>query len=156
MKKIPVLTIVAALLLVTSIGCTKNERCLEKTIESEEATMINYALTNGISATKHSSGLYYEIITPGNSTRPDLSSTLSVKYTGKLLDGTVFDSRTTTPVTFALGGVIFGWQLGLPLIGEGGKIKLIIPSSFAYGCNGKAPIEPYSILYFEVELIDVL
>lgn len=136
-------------------GCIKDKSCLGKTIESEEAAMLNFAAANGITAIKHASGLYYQVVSQGSGATPTLASSLSVRYTGKRMDGTQFD-QATTPVTFSLANVIAGWQLGLPLINEGGTIRLIIPSSYAYGCEGKGAIAPYSILYFEIELVDVL
>ena len=72
-----------------------------------------------------------------------------------LLDGTVFDSHPTTPISSLLSDMIQGFQIGLPLIQKGGTIKLIIPSSLAYGCNGIGAVPGNSILYFDVELTDV-
>ena len=138
-------------------GCIKNnEPCQEKTVASEDATMLSYAAANGITATKHSSGMYYQITNPGTGAAPTITSTLTVKYTGKLTDGTIFDQTTTAtgPRTFPLNSVIAGWQYGLPLIKKGGTIKLIIPSQYAYGCAGRSPIPGYAVLYFEIELID--
>lgn len=156
MKRVIIAFTVFAFTALAVISCTKDDSCTEKTVQSEEGAMQSYAATNGITATRHSSGIYYQIITAGDPTKmPTLSSTVSAKYTGKLMDGTVFDS-STTPVSFPLSGVIAGWQLGLPLIGKGGQIKLIIPSSLAYGCTGRSSIPPYAILYFDVELTDVL
>ena len=66
-----------------------------------------------------------------------------------------FDSATTTPISFNLGGVIMGWQIGLSLLQKGGVIRLIIPSSLAYGCRDNGSIKANSILYFDVELVDV-
>ena len=151
-----VLILSVSFLLVAGSGCTKNEVCQPKTVQSEEAAILSYAAANGITATKHPSGMYYQIINQGSGPTPSITSTLSVKYTGKLTNGTIFDQRITSPISFPLSGVIGGWQLGLPLIQKGGTIKLIIPSSFAYGCEGKGSIPPYSILFFEIELVDVL
>ena len=81
---------------------------------------------------------------------------MSVKYVGKLTNGTIFDQQLTTPISFLLSGVIFGWQIGMPLIKKGGTIRLIIPSAYGYGCSDNGPIPAYSILYFEIELVDVL
>ncbi|MBI5372004.1 MAG: FKBP-type peptidyl-prolyl cis-trans isomerase [Sphingobacteriales bacterium] len=141
--------------LISGMGCLKDNSCKSKTVESEKATMLSYASSNGITATEHSSGIQYQVVTAGSGPAPTLSSTVSVRYTGKLLDGTVFDSQTGTPVSFPLNQVIPGWQLGLPLIQEGGLIKLIIPSSLGYGCNGVGTIPGNSILYFEIQLVDV-
>ena len=145
-----------SVLLTGSGSCIKDEGCQDKTVQSEQATIVAYAAANGITATAHGSGLYYEIINPGSGPTPNPYLRVSVKYTGKLLDGTVFDSQPTNPVTFRLGDAIFGWQIGLQLIKKGGIIKLIIPSSLAYGCRGKEPIPSNAILYFEIEVVDVL
>ncbi len=136
-------------------GCLKDNSCNARSVDSEKGEIISYAIANGIVATEHSSGLYYEVISAGTGPAPTLSSTVSVRYTGKLLNGTVFDSQTGTPVTFPLGQVIPGWQLGLPLVQEGGIIKLIIPSALAYGCTGVGTIPGNSILFFEIQLVDV-
>jgi FKBP-type peptidyl-prolyl cis-trans isomerase FkpA len=156
MKKIA-LSLSVSFILFLSGGCIKdNTSCQQKTVESEDAAMLSFAASNGITATKHSSGMYYQIINPGSGATPVSTSTLSVKYTGTLTNGNVFDQQTTTPISFSLSGVIVGWQLGMPLIKKGGIIKLIIPSSYGYGCTANGPIPAYSILYFEIELIDVL
>ena len=156
MKKIA-LFLSLSFLLFLSGGCIKDtQTCQQKTVESEDAAMLSFASSNGITPTKHSSGMYYQIINPGSGPTPVSTSTLSVKYTGKLSNGNVFDQQTTTPVSFSLSSVIVGWQLGMPLIKKGGIIKLIIPSAYGYGCTANGPIPAYSILYFEIELIDVL
>ncbi len=136
-------------------GCVKNTSCKAKTVESEDAQMLAYASSIGMTPTRHSSGMYYQILNQGSGPAPTYSSLLYVRYTGKLLDGTVFDSATTTPISFNLGGVILGWQIGLSLLQKGGVIRLIIPSSLGYGCRENGPIPGNSILYFDVELVDV-
>lgn len=83
---------------------------------------------------------------------------LTVNYTGRLEDGTVFDtSYDEEPVSFMLGAglVIRGWDQGLAGLREGGKRLLIIPASLAYGAEGRGPIPPNATLIFEVELLDV-
>lgn len=154
MKKI--LPLLFILIIIVFNACSvKDTGCEDKTVQSEQATIVNYAATQGISATAHSSGVYYQIMNPGSGPTPSLSSTVSVKYTGKRLDGTIFDQQTT-PVSYGLGGLILGWQIGLPLIQKGGIIKLIVPSSLGYGCRGFGAVTGNTILYFEIELIDVL
>jgi FKBP-type peptidyl-prolyl cis-trans isomerase FkpA len=142
--------------LFASDGCIRDSVCKDKTVQSDQAAIVGYAATQGISATAHSSGLYYQVITPGSGPAPVAGSQISIKYTGKLLDGTIFDDQTAGPVVYALNGMIQGFQIGLKLIQKGGKIKLIVPSALAYGCNGFGSVPGNSILYFEVELIDVL
>jgi len=136
-------------------GCVKDAICTDKTIQSEQAEIVNYAAANGISATAHSSGLYYQITNAGSGPAPTSGSKVSIKYTGKLLNGTIFDSQTSAPVSYSLNSLIKGFQTGLPLIQKGGTIKLIVPSSLGYGCNGFGSVPGSAILYFEVELTDV-
>jgi FKBP-type peptidyl-prolyl cis-trans isomerase FkpA len=155
MKKI---NLILPLFLVTFFlgSCIKDkDTCQPKTVESEDAAMISFAATTPYTFTKHSSGMYYYIENPGSGVSPTINSTLSVKYKGTFTNGVVFDEPANA-VSFGLSGVIIGWQIGMPLIKKGGKIKLIIPSSYAYGCSANGPIPAYSILYFEIELIDVL
>lgn len=142
-------------IMVISTGCLKDNSCTPKTVDSEEAAIRAYATANSINAVRHSSGLFYEIINAGSGTVPTLSSVISAKYVGKLLDGTVFDSQTVNPVSFPLARTIAGWQLGIPLVQKGGIIKLIIPSALAYGCTGQGTIPANAILYFEVTVVDV-
>lgn len=148
------LAFVLSILMAGFTGCEKDTSCTPKSVQSEEATMLAYASANGINATAHSSGLYYEIIDPGTGPSPTATSAVSVIYTGKLLDGTIFD-QTSTPREFSLNGLIAGWQIGIPLLKKGGFIKLITPSSLAYGCKGVGPIPGNAVLYFEITLVDV-
>lgn len=122
--------------------------------ESEKFLAAN-AKKDGVKVTE--SGLQYEIIEQGGEVMPTLSDTLYVKYKGTLIDGTVFDQTAEDgePISFPLGGVIRGWQEGLQLIGEGGKIKLYIPADLAYGERGNQGIKPNSALVFDVELVKV-
>lgn len=147
----------AFLLIITGFNAcsVKDTACTDKTIQSEDATMASFAATLGVPFTKHSSGVYYYIASPGSGATPTNTSTVYVKYTGKLLNGTVFDTQTTAPVPYTLGGLILGWQVALPLIQKGGVIKIIVPSSLGYGCRGFGAVPGNSITYFEIELTDV-
>lgn len=103
------------------------------------------------------SGLRYEIIQPGNGPYPKATDTVKVDYTGRLLDGTVFDSSAQhgKPAVFELDKVIPGWRQGIEKINKGGKIRLYIPSDLAYGDAGKGPIPPGAALIFDVQLLDI-
>ena len=104
------------------------------------------------------SGLQYKILTEGKGPKPDSTSTVSVHYTGTLLDGTEFDSsiKRGQPATFPVNGVIKGWTQALQLMPTGSKWKLFIPSELAYGPRGAGQkIGPNSALIFEVELLTV-
>ena len=73
------------------------------------------------------------------------------------MDGTIFQSNATgDPASLGLNQVIQGWQLALPLIKKDGVIKIIVPSSLAYGCAGYASIPGDAVLFFEIQLLDVL
>ena len=98
-------------------------------------------------------GLFYQIIIPGTGKSTYLGG-VTANYTGSLLDGTVFDSSKGTPVTFKpLSSVIEGWQIGVPLIQPGGRIRLIIPSKLGYKNSKTMPFPPNSILDFTIDVI---
>lgn len=154
MKKI-VLFLSLVIVLFAGDSCVKDAVCIDKTVQSEQAEIVSYAAANGINATAHSSGLFYQITNAGSGPSPMSGSKVFIKYTGKLLNGTIFDNQSAAPVSYGLNGMILGFQIGLPLIQKNGTIKLIIPSSLAYGCKGFGTVPGNSILYFEVELTDV-
>lgn len=96
----------------------------------------------------------------GTGAEAKADSTVTVKYTGKLANGTVFDSTDKhggQPATFPLNGVIKGWQQGIPGMKVGGKRTLVIPPDLAYGASGTpdGSIPPNSTLTFDIEMIDV-
>ncbi|HBO38976.1 MAG TPA: FKBP-type peptidyl-prolyl cis-trans isomerase [Pasteurellaceae bacterium] len=109
---------------------------------------------DGVKETK--SGLLYRIEKEGSGAAIKETDMVKVHYTGKLPDGTVFDSsrERNKPVEFALNQVIPGWIEGLQLIKKGGKIELVIPADLAYGEQGMSAIPPNSTLYFDVEVLD--
>jgi FKBP-type peptidyl-prolyl cis-trans isomerase FkpA len=152
------LVFLAAVILVSQDSCLKSSSsssCTPASVASEEPTILAYAANNGILGNHHSSGLYYEIISTGSGPTPTLNSTIFVTYTGKLLDGSIFDQQADSSKTgWVLGSLIPGWQIGLPLIQKGGEIKLIIPSSLGYGCDDSR-LPANSILYFDIHLLDV-
>ena len=105
------------------------------------------------------SGLQYMVEKEGTGAQPAATDEVTVHYTGKLLDGTVFDSsvRRGEPATFPLNRVIPGWTEGVQLMKEGGKYTFFIPSDLAYGPQGVPnAIPPHSTLIFDVELIKVI
>lgn len=105
------------------------------------------------------SGLQYEIIKSGNGKRPSKVDSVSVHYHGTLIDGTVFDSSVErgTPASFGVHQVIPGWTEALQLMDIGSKYRLFIPQELAYGANPHpgGPIQPFSALIFEVELLEI-
>ena len=116
--------------------------------------MASNATKEGVQTT--ASGLQYKHIVEGTGESPVASNTVTVHYTGKLIDGTVFDSSVERgePISFGLGQVIPGWTEGLQLMKAGGKTELYIPSELGYGARGAGgAIPPNSALIFEVDLI---
>lgn len=104
------------------------------------------------------SGLQYEVIKEGTGRKPKATDRVVVHYTGKLIDGTVFDSSVDRgePATFGVTQVIPGWVEALQMMNEGSKWRLFIPSVLAYGPNGAGGvIGPDATLIFDVELIKV-
>lgn len=137
-------------------GCSKDKYNAEKQAGIDDGLIVDFIKKNNISATKHSSGLYYQIITPGTGDfKINASSTVTVNYEGKLLDGSVFD-KSKQAITFSLSQVIKGWTIGIPLIQPGGRIRLLIPSTLAYGNESPGSgIPKNSVLDFTVDLISV-
>lgn len=105
------------------------------------------------------SGLKYVVVVPGTGATPTATDIVTVHYTGRLLDGTVFDSSVERgqPTSFPLQAVIKGWTEGLQLMKVGGKTVFYIPSNLAYGEMGTpgGPIGPNQDLIFEVELLGI-
>jgi FKBP-type peptidyl-prolyl cis-trans isomerase FkpA len=159
MKKI---TLLALLFIFLLSACSKDEntKCTytESSVvapQSEINAVQSYLATNGITATQHSSGLFYAIDAPGTGVNPVICSGISVLYVGKLTNGTIFDQSNGTPYSNTLGALIVGWQKGIPLIKAGGKIRLYIPPTLAYGSTAYGPIPANSILVFDIELVSV-
>jgi FKBP-type peptidyl-prolyl cis-trans isomerase len=105
------------------------------------------------------SGLQYQVLSAGDAkaASPQPNDQVEVQYRGTLIDGTEFDSSYSrgVPATFALNGVIKGWQEGLALMKPGAKYKLFVPPDLAYGATARPGIPGNSLLIFEVELLSV-
>jgi len=141
------------LLLITITSCSKDDDLNQsEQLVLDVEKIENYLKEHNLSAEKTTSGLYYIITEEGTGKRPNSNSTVKVNYTGRLLDGTQFDSNTAT---FPLANVIQGWQEGIPLFKAGGKGKLFIPSYIGYGVTGSSSIPPNSVLMFDIHLISV-
>lgn len=122
-----------------------NKKFLKK--NSEKSTIISLK-----------SGIQYEILREGSGKQVSgLSDQVTTHYHGTLMDGKVFDSsiERDEPITFALTGVIKGWQELIPLMKEGEKIRAYIPPHMAYGNRPRANIPANSLLIFEIELLKV-
>lgn len=129
----------------------------EETVAAENE-LNKYLSDNKIDAKQTSTGLYYKKIQDGDGECPQVGQMVKVHYTGKLLDGSVFDSSVDRGEAFqfvvGIGKVIPGWDEGLQLMSRGEKGVLYIPYYLAYGDGGSGTIPPFATLIFEVELID--
>ncbi len=125
----------------------------------EDSLIKIYMAEHQLTGSPSKSGLYYIETRKGEGPKAEPGKTVVVHYTGKLLDGTVFDSSVgkPDPFSFPLGKnkVIRGWEEGIANMHKGGKAILIIPSKMAYGEGSVGKIPANSVLMFEVELLDV-
>ena len=146
----------------------------EQQLQEDAKAIANYLADHQITADTTSSGLRYVIDTSGQGVKPKQGDKVKVNYTGRLLDGKIFDTsledvakqhgihdpkRTYQPLEFQLGAgqIIQGWDEGIRLLHKGSKARLFIPSTLAYGSQGVGDgmIPPNAILVFEVALVDI-
>ncbi len=147
-------------------------KAMETAQANEKASLQKYLTDNKIQATPTESGLIYIETKKGTGKEAVAGKSVKVNYAGYLIDGTLFDTsiekiakdhkldqpgREFKPIDFPLGMgyVIPGWDEAIAKMKVGGKAKLIIPSSIAYGAQGRPSIPPFSTLVFDVELLDV-
>ena len=130
-----------------------DETQLQKDIEAIDA----YLAANNIQATEHPSGLRYRIEVEGDGDSPTLCQNIMITYVGqRMSDEVVFDRTPIGEVSvFRLSSLILGWQIGLPLVEEGAKIILYIPSQYGYGKQSSGSIPPNENLIFTIELKNV-
>jgi len=131
-------------------ACSKEDNDTAEQLAIDKKIIEDYLAENDLTAKATTSGLYYIIDNQGTGVKPSISSTVTVKYKGMLLSGSVFDSRTAS---FPLTNVIEGWQEGIPLFNAGGTGTLFVPSGLGYGPKGNSSIPANSILIFDVYLI---
>jgi FKBP-type peptidyl-prolyl cis-trans isomerase len=132
--------------------------------EKEQNTIINYAIDRLIPIKKSDTGLFYQVLEPGEGDFLKWGDYVSAHYKGYFLDGQIFDSsyRRDQPLEFYIGNMVPGWNEGLQLLKPGGKILLLLPSALAYGEKGFPDgkegylVPPNQILAFEVEVLEKL
>ena len=164
MKK---MTLFFALAMVVLASCKKDDACpfsesgATATV-AEKDSISSYLAHNGLTATPHPSGVFYNISTQGTGNMPSICSGISFRYSGKFMaSGVQFDATSGSEfATFQLGELIVGWQKALPFLKAGGRITIYIPPSLGYGSNnvpstGPVVIPGNSYLKFDIELVDV-
>lgn len=148
-----VLLALAALIFFSS--CDKKEQA--KKDEETILEYLDYMRLEGFSRTED--GIYYKLLSEGSGNNPHAGSRVTVHYTGRLLDNSIFDSsyERGQPASFSLTQVIKGWQLAIPLLKPGGEGIFLIPSELAYGSSPPAgsSIGPNAVLRFDVRLISI-
>ncbi len=146
------LSIIFTMIIFIGLSACKKEDDLSQneqlTLDIEKIE--NYLNEHDLEADKTNSGLYYIISSPGSGTYPSATSTVTVQYDGKLLDGTAFDDGT---ITSPLSRLIQGWIEGIPLLKSGGRGRLFIPSYMGYGAGGSGKVPANAVLIFDIHLI---
>lgn len=136
----------------------EQEAQMAKMAEGEKPLIEKYISDNKITVAPTATGLYYIETKKGKGANAKVGDMVTVQYKGMLFDGKEFDSSYGRPEPFKFvlgqGQVIAGWEQALQMMAKGGKAKIIIPSSLAYGAKGGGPIAPFTTLVFEVELVD--
>lgn len=130
----------------------------EEARNAESLTIEKYIEDNNISQKPTQTGMYFLLTKSSNGSKPKPGQTVKVHYTGKFLDGRVFDSSVARdkPIEFKIGygQVINGWDEGISMMKKGEEATFIIPSYLGYG-EGRGEIPPYTTLLFDVKLIDI-
>jgi FKBP-type peptidyl-prolyl cis-trans isomerase len=140
-------------------ACTDDNSYLkqQQLYAKEQATLQQYIKDHNITVAPTSDGLYYIETLKGTGERASYGRTISVNYEGRFLNDTVFDSSKGVPFEFTVGygQVITGWDEAVQLMRDGGKARLIVPSTIAYGNYGSGIIPPFTTLIFDIEITNV-
>jgi FKBP-type peptidyl-prolyl cis-trans isomerase FkpA/FKBP-type peptidyl-prolyl cis-trans isomerase FklB len=133
----------------------KRMKAAEENKAKGEAFLSQNKAKEGVHTT--ASGLQYRVLREGTGPKPKATDVVTVHYTGRLIDGTEFDSsyKRNEPAKFQLDSVIKGWTEGLQLMPTGSKYELVIPAELGYGPMGNQAIPGNSVLIFEVELLGI-
>ncbi|TXH55375.1 MAG: hypothetical protein E6Q89_06885 [Bacteroidia bacterium] len=152
--KTKIYVMVCFILGIMATGCLKTSEvkpCTPIPVEQEKAVMQKFATDNAFNMTTDPSGLMYEILNQGTGAAITTNTNIKMKYIGKNMNGQKFDEGTTTEF-YPVRNFIVGFQLGLIKLNGGGKVRIITPSSLAYGCAEMAlKNQP---LFFEVEITE--
>ena len=162
MRKIALCACCVAILLANSNCFKEKNDCEPRNMVApagEQSTLADYITSHSITAEKHSSGLYYQIIQSGIGLTPSICSSIKVNYSGTLTNGTEVEKNSQVVLNLKL--MLEAWRIGIPLIKAGGRIKLYVPPSLAYGSEGKKDgstvvVPPNSIMIYDISLVEVM
>ncbi|GAB4454572.1 MAG: FKBP-type peptidyl-prolyl cis-trans isomerase N-terminal domain-containing protein [Bacteroidales bacterium] len=153
----PAMTSEQAMKVIQSYFMAQQTKEMEKSKNESEKFLAENAKKEGVQTLP--SGLQYKVVSDGKGEKPNANSKVKVNYTGKLVNGNVFDaSKPNEPVTFNLGKneIIPGWEEGIQLMSVGSKYEFYIPYQLAYGEKGyPGVIPPFATLIFEIELVGI-
>lgn len=160
MQKTAFCALIVALLLANCFK--KTDDCSSRNIvapAAEQAMVTDYLTAHSITAAKHESGLYYEVINEGSGAYPAICSSVKVGFVGKLVDGTVAEQDAQMVLNLKL--MLEAWRISLPLIKAGGNIRIYVPPTLGYGADGKKVdstviVPPHSMLIYDITLYEVL
>jgi FKBP-type peptidyl-prolyl cis-trans isomerase FkpA len=147
--------LIFTVILILVSACNKEDKIAEQSA-TDKSLIEGYVAENNLIGAYNASNLWYDIEIQGGGVQAYTGATVTVVYTGYLLNGNQFDEGPAGGATFSLNNVIAGWQQGIPKFKEGGKGKLIIPSVLGYGTQVVGDIPENSVLIFDIELVDVL
>jgi len=140
-------------------GCSYSDPTISSSV-AEQTALKSYLDSIGNSATLDPRGFFYAVELSGEGKTPGQCSQITVAYKGWLTTGVSFDQQSSIVFT-SLGSLIDGWREGIPLIRQGGQIRLYIPPSLGYGAkgitdnSGNTVVPPNSIIIFDITLLSV-
>jgi len=139
------------LLIALFSACKKESFNATKQSVIDDEKIQAYLAANHITATKTSTGLYYKILIADTGAHPTATDTVQVNYSGSLLNGTIFSPESIGILD--LPSTVAGFQQGIPLIANGGRIMIFVPSALGYGTAVDGNIPANSVLIFTVDLL---
>jgi len=150
-----IIQLAAVLLTISLVSCDPSKKLQKQEDESIQTYLTQNSSLNFV---KQPSGLYYLEVVAGTGISPVRTDSAYVNYTGKFLDGTIFDSNSTRGKLFGciVGADIVGFDEGLTRMKVGGKSTLLIPSSLGYGAAGTYGMPGFTPLLFDIELVKVV
>ena len=163
MRKI--ILMMCGLILSVSISCKldspvsieEQREIFEVQLAKDDELIRSYLAENEIEAIKDESGVYYVMTVEGEGDSPVVGDIVQVYYEGRFFDGEAFEARGSEDpdVVFQLSGLIYAWQVAIPLMKEGGKITIYAPSGFCYGTSGSDIIPSNTNLIFDIKLVKI-